>query len=110
MYLRLEKLSNVLLMTRVHSNHVNALNVNRYGYGQCVDDGKLWDYFELITGTFIAHPGSPWQGLKGEIHQHGCSTQRGWGANLFNLQYGLFASMAGVITQKPNNVTEFGSL
>ena len=73
---------------------------------KCTEDGKYWDYYEVVTGTFIAHPESPWEGLKGKLHQHGHSTQRGWGANLFNLKYGLASWMAVVIEQKPYKKSE----
>ena len=77
---------------------------------ECVEDGKHWDYYETITGTFIAHPGSPWVGLKGVLREHDHLTQRGWGANLFNLQYGLSNWMVAVIEQKPYNKSQLGSL
>jgi len=49
---------------------------------KCVEAGKFWDYYEIVTGTFIGHPGTPWEGFKGKVTNQGHSTQRGYGANL----------------------------
>jgi len=77
---------------------------------KCVDNGVNWDYFEHAIGSFVAHTDSPWEGLAGTLKNHGCSTQRGYGANLFNLHFGLGSWLVAVIESAPYNKTSCGTL
>lgn len=72
----------------------------------CVQYAKYWDYFETVIGTFIGHHGTPWEGLVGKVNRMGPSVQRGWGGNLFNLEYGLSTWLTFVILQQPNDVSQ----
>ena len=77
---------------------------------RCAKNGEGWDYYERALGTFAGHPGSPWEGIKGRCYHAGPSTQRGWGANQFNLQYGLSTDIVCIIEKGPTNKKKLGDL
>ena len=68
---------------------------------QCVQGGQYWDYFEDVIGTFVGHAGSPLAGFSGVVIRRNSSPQRGWGANLYNYNYGLSARLSLVFLSLP---------
>lgn len=76
----------------------------------CVQDGEHWDYWEELMGTAVGHPGSPLECMVAELRRMGPSAQRGWGANLFNVEWGLATWVTFVITHPPCNPDELGDL